>query len=99
MSDGQISQQMEGHVGTDPDSNPIPQEPESPDSIMSKEEGRSSSKPKVRRKPEFDASFSEFMNTFNSSSSNEDKIQLCIQYMRTSISQEGTPHFKEFWEA
>ncbi|HSW72495.1 MAG TPA: hypothetical protein VLG44_03700 [Chlamydiales bacterium] len=66
------------------------------DSEISKKEA----KPKKKKAPlPLDSSFDEFMKKFTEAKSAEDKLHLAILYMRSSLSQEGSPHFKEFWEA
>ncbi len=53
---------------------------------------------KKEKKPFFDPSFEEFRKKIDSMGAAEDKINLAIEYMRNSLSQEGSPRFKEFWE-
>lgn len=43
--------------------------------------------------------FKEFMEKLNSFPTPEEKIAHGLQFMRSSISQEGSPRFREFWEA
>lgn len=45
------------------------------------------------------AQFEEFLKQFQSESQLELKLQLAIDFMEKSLSQEGTPHFRHFWEA
>jgi len=49
--------------------------------------------------PKWSASFLEFMNKLNGLQTPEEKIALGLQFMRGSISQEGSPRFREFWES
>ena len=44
-------------------------------------------------------SFQEYIAKLNQLPTPEEKIALGLQFMRGSISQEGTPRFREFWEA
>ncbi len=41
----------------------------------------------------------EFSDRLNGFATPEEKIAFGLQFMRTSISQEGSPRFREFWEA
>lgn len=43
--------------------------------------------------------FKEFKEKLDSFDTPEEKITHGLQFMRSSISQEGSPHFREFWEA
>src|SRR3989344_8289333 len=43
--------------------------------------------------------FKEFMQSVASLATPEEKIALGLTFMRQSISQEGSPRFREFWEA
>ena len=43
--------------------------------------------------------FKEFLEKLASLPTPEEKVALGLQFMRTSISQEGSPRFREFWEA
>jgi hypothetical protein len=42
--------------------------------------------------------FSDFMRHFEEEATPEGKIRLSIDFMRTSLSNSGTPRFKDFWE-
>src|ERR1700722_14316948 len=42
--------------------------------------------------------FSEFMSQFQGESTAEGKIRHSIDFMRASLSNTGTPRFKDFWE-
>lgn len=42
--------------------------------------------------------FKEFVDKLHSLQTPEEKIAHSLQFMRSSISQEGSPHFREFWE-
>lgn len=42
------------------------------------------------------SSLAEFLAKFEQISSSEEKIRLAIEFMRTSLSQAGNPHFKDF---
>jgi hypothetical protein len=44
------------------------------------------------------AALVEFLQQFERESAPEDMIRLAINFMRTAISQAGTPRFKDFWE-
>jgi DNA repair exonuclease SbcCD ATPase subunit len=44
-------------------------------------------------------SFQEYIAKLNQLPTPEEKIALGLEFMRASISQEGTPRFREFWEA
>lgn len=50
-------------------------------------------------RPEMSPAFKEFTEKFGSLPTPEEKIALGLQFMRKSISQEGSPRFREFWEA
>ena len=50
-------------------------------------------------KKEMSAAFREFETKLASFSTPEEKVAHGLSYMRASISQEGTPRFREFWEA
>lgn len=43
--------------------------------------------------------FREFADQLASFSTPEEKISYGLQFMRTALSQEGNPHFREFWDA
>ena len=45
------------------------------------------------------AAFQEFSDKFASLPTPEEKVAYGLQFMRSSISQEGSPRFREFWEA
>src|SRR5690242_12341464 len=40
-----------------------------------------------------------FSETIKSFATSEEKIAFGLEFMRKAISQEGSPHFREFWEA
>ncbi len=42
--------------------------------------------------------FSDFVRDFDAESSTEGKIRLGIEFMRSALSNSGTPRFKDFWE-
>jgi hypothetical protein len=44
-------------------------------------------------------SIEDFLHRFEQASSPEEKLQEAIGYMRATLSQQGTPFFKGFWEA
>ncbi len=44
-------------------------------------------------------SFQEFVQKLASFQTPEEKVAYGLEFMRTSISQEGSPRFREFWEA
>ncbi|MBA3722296.1 MAG: hypothetical protein H0W88_07835 [Parachlamydiaceae bacterium] len=43
--------------------------------------------------------FDTFTQAFQAQNNVEEKLQLAIQFMEDSLSQGGTPHFRNFWEA
>src|SRR5579864_6355183 len=43
--------------------------------------------------------FQEFSEKLFALPTPEEKVAHGLQFMRSSISQEGSPHFREFWEA
>lgn len=55
--------------------------------------------PQPGEKREVSDSFREFEEKLAHLPTPEEKVALGLSYMRSSISQEGTPHFREFWEA
>lgn len=63
------------------------------DSVSKSEEGGGSAR------PEMSPAFKEFLEKFSSLPTPEEKISFGLQFMRSSISQEGSPRFREFWEA
>jgi len=44
-------------------------------------------------------SVEDFIHRFETAPSSEEKLQEAIKYMRATLSQQGTPFFKGFWEA
>lgn len=52
-----------------------------------------------RKAPEFSEAFKAFLESLQQLATPEEKLAAGLSFMRSSISQEGTPHFKEFWEA
>jgi len=62
-----------------------------------KSEDKSVEKP--AEKKEMSKEFSEFAEKLTALPTPEEKIAHGLSYMRSSISQEGTPRFREFWEA
>ncbi len=50
-------------------------------------------------KPKHDDLYLQFMEKLNAFPTPEEKIAYGLQFMRSSISQEGSPRFREFWEA
>lgn len=50
-------------------------------------------------KPSLPKSFEEFVTHLNQLSLPEEKLQTAIEYMETSLSQNGCPNFKNFWES
>lgn len=52
--------------------------------------------PEAREESPF---FKEFLEKLTSLSTPEERIAHGLQFMRSSISQEGSPRFREFWEA
>lgn len=61
--------------------------------------GHSKNKPKVSKKDSTSAQFEAFLKQFQSENQLENKLQLAIDFMEKSLAQEGTPHFRNFWEA
>src|SRR5579871_3448622 len=51
------------------------------------------------RAPKPSAAFQEFSDKFASFPTPEEKVAYGLEFMRSSISQEGSPRFREFWEA
>ena len=51
------------------------------------------------RTPKPSAAFQEFTDKFSSFPTPEEKVAFGLEFMRSSISQEGSPRFREFWEA
>ena len=51
------------------------------------------------RTPKPSAAFQEFSDKFASFPTPEEKVAYGLEFMRSSISQEGSPRFREFWEA
>jgi len=52
-----------------------------------------------REKPSLSPMLKEFSEKLSSFATPEEKISHGLQFMRGSISQEGSPRFREFWEA
>jgi len=55
--------------------------------------------PETESKREMSPAFKEFEEKLALLPTPEEKIALGLAFMRSSISQEGTPRFREFWEA
>ena len=56
--------------------------------------------PEHLRKPDsMSDAFREYLAKIAQLPTPEEKIALGLEFMRASISQEGTPRFREFWEA
>jgi hypothetical protein len=55
--------------------------------------------PKLAEKKEMSKEFCAFVEKLSQLPTFEEKIAHGLAYMRSSISQEGTPRFREFWEA
>ncbi len=49
--------------------------------------------------PKWSAAFVEFTKTLSAFPTPEEKIAFGLSYMRETISQEGSPRFREFWES
>lgn len=47
----------------------------------------------------FSASLISFKELFEKQENFEERLRIAIEFMRKSLSQEGTPRFKDFWEA
>lgn len=94
----QNSIKTEGQEGMDSDSNASSNE-SAPISGDAEKPASAKLKPARKPKPVLDASFLEFAKKFAEFPAAEDKIHFGIEYMRSSLSQEGSPRFREFWEA
>lgn len=57
------------------------------------------SQKQTKEKEPHSKAFEEFVAQLESQPSPEEKLQLVIEMMRSSISQGGSPNFKNFWEA
>ena len=68
---------------------------DSPDSSDTEREPSVSSEERVKSSPVFQ----EFSEKFTSLPTPEEKVAHGLLFMRGSISQEGSPRFREFWEA
>jgi len=55
--------------------------------------------PPEERRAKPSAAFQEFAEKFSLLPTPEEKVAFGLQFMRSSISQEGSPRFREFWEA
>jgi len=62
-------------------------------------EGSSPKKDEGSLKREMSHAFKQFAEKISSLPTPEEKIAHGLQFMRSSISQEGSPRFREFWEA
>src|SRR5207249_2961410 len=52
-----------------------------------------------RGEPKWSGAFLEFTQKLSSLPTPEEKIAFGLTFMRGSISQEGSPRFREFWES
>lgn len=52
----------------------------------------------VKEEKAVSSSFSDFLKQFQEEGTAEGKIRLSIDFMRTALSNSGTPRFKDFWE-
>lgn len=66
----------------------------SPDSPIPSETDQFQDAPQREQSP----LFKEFTEKLNAFTTPEEKIAFGLQFMRSSISQEGSPRFREFWE-
>jgi len=67
------------------------------------DEGFSDSKEQSHKKKEskdvYSAQFEVFTKLFEDLSDHEEKLQLAIDFMESSLAQGSSPHFRSFWEA
>lgn len=68
------------------------------DHLPSEEIKKEGKEKKKRTPPPIHPFFEEFEKKYQAASSVEDKIHLAIECMKSALSQEGSPRFKEFWE-
>ena len=54
---------------------------------------------KMNESANLSVQFDSFKHFFEEASNPEIKLELAINFMETSLSQGGTPHFRSFWEA
>jgi len=66
---------------------------------VEKEESPASESEEKRKEKKPSAAFQGFFSKVEGAQGPEEKIRLCLDFMRSAISYSGTPHFKEFWEA
>jgi hypothetical protein len=55
--------------------------------------------PEMSQERSASPAFQEFSEKFSSFPTPEEKVAFGLQFMRAAISQEGSPRFREFWEA
>lgn len=67
------------------DISPLPRDPQDAPEIA-----------KAKKAPS--AAFSTFSEELDAKADPEEKIRLCLAFMRTALSQQGSPHFEDFWE-
>lgn len=70
----------------------------SPDSSISSDTDSAQEVPPKERREESPL-FKEFIGKLPTFATPEERITFGLQFMRSSISQEGSPRFREFWEA
>ncbi len=73
-------------------------EPESPDAVVAESPEGEKEKDVGSDRRGVSPLFSDFMRQFQEESTAEGKIRLSIDFMRVSLSNSGTPRFKDFWE-
>lgn len=56
-------------------------------------------KEEAKRPEVFSASLNAFKELFEKQENLEERLKMTIEFMRESLSQKGTPRFKDFWEA
>jgi hypothetical protein len=69
------------------------------DSVSDPIEPTLSTEKKLEKKREFSSEYQDFESKLLTLSTPEEKIQLGLDFMKSSISQEGSAKFFEFWEA
>jgi hypothetical protein len=70
----------------------------SPDPISTESEGGEKERESPSEKKGISPLFADFMQHFERESTVEGKIRLSIDFMRGTLSNSGTPRFKDFWE-
>jgi hypothetical protein len=52
-----------------------------------------------KKEQHMSAALTSFKEIFENQENLEERLRIAIEFMKTSLSQEGTPRFKDFWEA